>query len=154
MSINNSSFYQLIFSEGLYKLKPEVAPEAVAALATKGSPFLFLYKETKQPIDPELLVMLNKMIAAVQLDPAKTPVHNVADQEMDFRVIKATETVKVILAFGCEPKDLQLVIPYKNARPVDHLGIRIFFLDALSHISEVPTRKKFLWTLLKEIFSL
>ncbi len=153
MADNKSSFYQLIFNEGLYKLGAKADPAEVSKLSLHGSPFLFLYREQAE-VAPELLEMLRKMIIAVQLDPSRTPVYDHAQDPVDFRVIKATETIKVVLTFGMQPRDLGIDVPYKNAKAVDYLGIRLFFFDSLSLIGSKPTRKKFLWTILKEIFSI
>lgn len=98
---------------------------------------------------------LNKILAALKLNPDDVGMVNVADVPPPvFTNITRRLSCNYMIVFGATPVDLGMLVAAKRYIELPMQGVKILFSDSIELLRQDAKRKRYLWDCLQVTFGL
>lgn len=152
--IDNGGISQLFDGTDLYILKQENGAIEFPIEGTNNNGVAVVYNSFA-PLHPDDKDQLNKILAALKLDPAGIGLVNLENVSPPaFTNIAKQLGCNYMLVFGATPADMGMLVAAKRYIVLPMQGVKIIFSDSLELLRQDAKRKRYLWDCLQVMFGL
>ncbi len=152
--IDNGAITKLFEGNDLYIVKQGNAADEfpIEGSNTNGVAIVYSSNASMPAEDRE---QLNKILAALKLDPAAVGMVNIANVAPPvFTNIVKRLNCKYMLVFGATPVDLGMLVAAKRYVELPMQGVQVLFSDSIELLRQDAKRKRYLWDCLQVTFGL
>ncbi len=154
VQLDNGALTKLFEGNDLYMVKEGNAADELHVEGSNANGVVIVYNST-EIMGQEDREQLNKILAALKLDPAAVGMVNIANVAPPvFTSIVKHLNCKYMLVFGATPVELGMLVAAKRYVELPIQGVQVLFSDSIELLRQDAKRKRYLWDCLQITFGL